>query len=227
MSRATFRQWMLVLVFGLACGVAGWSSGRVVAAWSQPGRVHDASAAERPAPHTLFAAAPTIAVTPDGKVTLHVDGEPLNWVLAEIDRQAGHPVAASMTERAEAPRSVGVATEPSCVVARSPAAQDVAARVMRGTETERYDTLAQGLNSGAVSADMLRTLYQSDASPRVRLLAFEYAQEGTEGDLAARRVELEAARLLPDAVIAQEASRRLEAMDAQARRATPQVATTR
>lgn len=225
MSRAMFRRWMLVLVFGLACGVAGWSSGRVVAAWSQP-RVQDASAAERPAPHTLFAPAPTIAVTPDGKVTLHVDGEPLNWVLAEIDRQAGHPVAAAM-ERTPAPRLSSAAMEPSCVAAHAPASQDVAARVMRGTETERYDTLVQGQNSGAVSADMLRTLYQSDASPRVRLLAFEYAQEGTEGDPAARRAELEAARLLPDAVVAQEAGRRLEALDAQARRAVPQVATAR
>ena len=226
MSRAMFRQWMLVLVFGLACGWAGWAGARMAAAASPSGGARDASSADRPAPHTLFAAAPTVAVAPDGKVTLHVEGEPLEWVLAEIDRQAGH-AAASATDRAALPRRVGTATqaERACNVAQSPQAQDVVARVMRGTETERYDTLVQARSGGAVSEEMLRTLYQSDASPRVRLLAFEYAQEATEGDPGARRTELEAARLLPDAVVAQEAARRLEALDAQARRAVPQVAT--
>lgn len=226
MSRAMFRQWMLVLVFGLACGWAGWAGARMAAAASPSGRARDASSADRPAPHTLFAAAPTIAVAPDGKVTLHVEGEPLQWVLAEIDRQAGQAVA-STTDHAVSPRRIGTATqaERACNVAQSPQAQDVVARVMRGTETERYDTLVQARSGGAVSEEMLRTLYQSDASPRVRLLAFEYAQEATEGDPGARRTELEAARLLPDAVVAQEAARRLEALDAQARRAVPQVAT--
>lgn len=224
MSRAMFRQWMLVLVFGLACGGAGWAGARMAAAAAPARGARDASSADRPAPHTLFASAPTIAVTPDGKVTLHVEGEPLKWVLAEIDRQAGHAVA-SDADPAESPRRIGAATPTACSVAQSPEAQDVAARVMRGTETERYDTLVQARSGGAVSEEMLRTLYQSDASPRVRLLAFEYAQEATEGDPGARRTELEAARLLPDAVVAQEAGRRLEALDAQARRAVPQVAT--
>jgi hypothetical protein len=226
-----FRQGMLVLVFGLACGWAGWAGARMAAAGATAGRTHDASNAA-PAPHSLFASAPTIAVAPDGKVTLHVDGEPLNWVLAEIDRQAGHTVAsaaehADRAEHADTPRRIGAATGAACSVAQSPEAQDVVARVMRGTETERYDTLVQARSGGAVSEEMLRTLYQSDASSRVRLLAFEYAQEATEGDPGARRTELEAARLLPDAVVAQEAGRRLEAMDAQARRAVPQVATAR
>jgi len=228
MSRAMFRQGMLVLVFGLACGWAGWAGARMAAAGAAGGRAHDASSTA-PAPHTLFASAPTIALAPDGKVTLHVDGEPLQWVLAEIDRQAGAAVATSpdRADHADSPRRIGAATEAACSVARAPEAQDVVARVLRGTETERYDTLVQARSGGAVSEDTLRTLYQSDASPRVRLLAFEYAQEATEGDPAARRAELEAARLLPDAVVAQEAARRLEAMDAQARRAVPQVATAR
>lgn len=226
MSRAMFRQWMLVLVFGCACAWAGWAGARMGASASPAGRARDASSADRPAPHTLFAAAPTIAVAPDGKVTLHVEGEPLKWVLAEIDRQAGHGVAA-VADLTDAPRRIGASTqaEAACSVAPSPATQDIVARVMRGTETERYDTLVQARSGGAVSEEMLRTLYQSDASPRVRLLAFDYAQEATEGDPGARRAELEAARLLPDAVVAQEAGRRLEALDAQARRAVSQVAT--
>jgi len=214
---------MLVLLFGLACGWAGWAGARMGATGAAAGRAHDASSAA-PAPHTLFASAPTIALAPDGKVTLHVEGEPLQWVLAEIDRQAGQAVAAA-ADHADSPRRIGAATEAACSVARSPETQDVVARVMRGTEAERYDTLVQARSGGAISEEMLRTLYQSDASPRVRLLAFEYAQEATEGDPGARRTELEAARLLPDAVVAQEAARRIEALDAQARRAVPQVAT--
>ncbi|MFL6681842.1 MAG: hypothetical protein ACJ8IK_26130 [Burkholderiaceae bacterium] len=220
-----FRRGMLVLVFGLACGWAGWAGARMAASAAAAGRPHDASSGA-PAPHTLFAAPPTIALAPDGRVTLHVDGEPLQWVLAEIDRQAGHAVSAA-ADHADSSRRIGAATETACSVARAPEAQDVVARVMRGTETERYDTLVQARSGGAISEEMLRTLYQSDASPRVRLLAFEYAQEATEGDPGARRAELEAARVLPDAVVAQEAGRRLEALDAQARRAVPQVATAR
>jgi hypothetical protein len=70
----------------------------------------------------------------------------------------------------------------------------------------------QAQNGGAVSDGMLKVLYETDASPRVRLLAFELAQEGTEGDPAARRAELEAARALPDPVVSQEAARQIEAL---------------
>jgi hypothetical protein len=114
------------------------------------------------------------------------------------------------------------------VAARPASSQNVAqpdevlARVLRGSEPERYDTLVQSLYRGAVSADTLKTLYQTDASPRVRLLAFEDAQEATVGDPAARRSELEAARLLPDPVVAEAAGRLLETLDHQARAAAQQ-----
>jgi len=226
MFRATAGKWMMVLMLGLACGLAGWAGGHASAARAAAADARRAAAADTPPPHTLFAPGPTIAVARDGKVTLHVDGEPLQWVLAEIDRQAGARVTAAIDTPAQAARGTALREAPH---AAAPAGrtEDVAARVMRGTEPERYETLAQSQNGGAVSEDMLKTLYTTDASPRVRLLAFEYAQEGTEGDPAARRAELEAARLLPDAVVAREASRRLEAMDAQARRAAPQVAAQR
>ena len=207
-----------MLIVGAACGLAGWWSGHVSSAASP---VAAASNAGQPAPHTLFASGPVIAIAPDGKATLHVDGEPLSWVLAEIDRQSGaHAPAEPAAAR-------GAAREAAPVAVASARPEDVAARVMRGSEAERYDTLVQSRSGGAVSEDMLKTLYQTDDSPRVRLLAFDYAQEASEGDPAARRAELEAARLLPDAVVAQEAGRRLDAMDAQAHRAAQQVAAQR
>jgi hypothetical protein len=212
MSTTTIRQSVRMATAALACAAAGWLLGQ--SGWgsvSVAGTVLDKQGA--PAPHTLLASGPTIAVTKDGRVTLHVDNESLQWVLAEIDRQAGGPVAAAA---GGVPMDADHGTEVRAA-AIAPQSDDVAARLMRGTETERFQTLLQAQNGGAVTEEMLKTLYQTDASPRVRLQAFEAAQEGTEADPAARRDELEAARLLPDAVVAQEAGRRLEDMDRQAR----------
>jgi len=223
MSKTNFRQWVLVASAAIAGGALGWGLGQASRVSGSPSTVaHD----ETPAPHTLFSTGPLVAIAKDGRVTLHVDHESLSWVLAEIDRQAGAHVTAMDTAPKEAASGPTVAAQPH---ASEPAARpdDVLARVLRGTEPERYDTLVQSLNGGAVSLDTLKTLYQTDASPRVRLLAFEDAQEATEGDPAARRLELEAARLLPDAVVAEAAARRLEALDRQAREAAPQDAAPR
>jgi hypothetical protein len=222
MSTIDIRQWVRMAVAALACGAAGWllgqSGGGSVAV---AGVVSNKEAA--PAPHTLLASGPTIAVTKDGRVTLHVDNESLQWVLAEIDRQAGRPVAAA-ADSVPPDAGHGVEVHAAAIV---PDAGDVAARLMRGTEAERFQALLQAQNGGAVTEEMLKTLYQTDASPRVRLQAFEAAQEGTEADPVARRAELEAARLLPDAVVAQEAGRRLEDLDRQAHDDAPQGSTLR
>ena len=218
MSKANIRQWILIAATAIACGVLGWSLGQASRGSGSPhAAVHD----DAPAPHTLFASGPLVAVAKDGRVTLHVDNESLSWVLAEIDRQAGTHVAASGTAPRDADPGTTVAARPKA--SQSMARPDeVLARVLRGSEPERYDTLVQSLNGGAVSAETLKTLYQTDASPRVRLLAFEDAQEATEGDPAARRSELEAARLLPDPVVADAAGRLLETLDRQAREAAQQ-----
>jgi hypothetical protein len=223
MSKTNIRQWILMASTAVGFGALGWGLGQASRVSGPPPAVaHD----DTPPPHTLFATGPLVAVAKDGRVTLHVDHESLSWVLAEIDRQAGAPVTAMDAAPKAAARGPAVAQQPP---ASEPAARpdDVLARVLRGTEPERYDALVQSLNGGAVSVDTLKTLYQTDASPRVRLLAFEDAQEATEGDPAARRLELEAARLLPDAVVAEAAARRLEALDRQAREAAPQDAAQR
>jgi len=216
MSKTNFRHYGFMVVAGLACGALGWSLG-------QSGRGSSAKVAhdDTPAPHTLFASGPVIAVAKDGRVTLHVDNESLTWVLAEIDRQAGPKGAVKEVAAMNADHGTAAAAAPRATDCDA-RPQDVLARVLRGTETERYDTLVQSLNGGAVSAETLKTLYQTDASPRVRLLAFEDSLESTTGDPAARRAELEAARLLPDPVVAQAAARSLEALDQQARETAPQ-----
>lgn len=89
---------------------------------------------------------------------------------------------------------------------------DMAGRVLRGTEGERYDTLIQAQADGGISESVVRTLFETDASPRVRLLAFEFALQAHSGDPTGLRGLLEAARLLPDAVISGDASNRLEAL---------------
>lgn len=218
MSKANIRQWVLTAATAIACGVFGWSLGQASRGSGAPrAAVHD----DAPAPHTLFAAGPLVAVAKDGRVTLHVDHESLSWVLAEIDRQAGAPVTARGTVPSDTDAGATAAARPR---AREGLARpdEVLARVLRGSEPERYDALVQSFNGGAVSAETLKTLYQTDASPRVRLLAFEDAQEATEGDPAARRSELEAAHLLPDPVVAGAAGRLLETLDRQAHDAAQQ-----
>jgi hypothetical protein len=217
MSRTNIRQWALMAATALAGGLFGWSLGQASRGAKPPVVAHD----ETPAPHTLFANGPVVAVGKDGRVTLHVDHESLSWVLAEIDRQAGAHVTALDKAPVAADRASAVAERPNATES-AVRPDEVLARVLRGSESERYDTLLQSLNGGALSAETLKTLYQTDASPRVRLLAFEDAQEATEGDPAARRAELEAARLLPDPVVAEAAGRLLETLDRQAREAAPQ-----
>jgi hypothetical protein len=217
MSKTNIRHWVFALATAGACGVIGWWFGRSTS--TSPPAIAVAQAGA-PAPHTLLDPGPVIVVAPDGRVTLHVDHESLQWVLAEIERQGGAHVSASTASDA-----VPTAREEPHATVGAAHADDVIAHVLRGTEPERYATLVQAQNGGAVSEDVLKTLYQTDASPRVRLLAFDYAQEGTEADPAARRSELSAARLLPDPVVSQEATRLLEALDRADHAAARQAAT--
>jgi hypothetical protein len=204
------RQWIWSAAAGVACGVLGWTIGNSTASSPVSARADASARSSEPAPHTLLDPGPSIVVAQDGNVTLHVDREPLKWVLAEINRQAGSAAADTTTAPMDA--DAGITRPAAAPAAPAVRTADATDRVMRGTEPERYEGLVQAQNGGAVSDAMLKTLYETDASPRVRLLAFDYALESTEGDTAARRGVLEAARLLPDAVVAQEAARRLDAM---------------
>lgn len=162
---------------------------------------------------------PTIAVAGDGNVTLHVEQQPLDWVLEQIAAQLG---VARLALPAPSPSTVATAAaaavraaQATCIegVAPSTDAQRESLRqaIERGNETERLDGLVQAREAGlTLSDETLKTLYETDASDRVRQLAFESYLERHSGHADTVRNALQAALHVPDAAIQNEARRLLE-----------------
>jgi hypothetical protein len=94
----------------------------------------------------------------------------------------------------------------------SPAqAERLLQRMRLGSEAERAQGLLQAPDLGlTVPAATLKALFETDASERVRLLAFEQYMEMASGDPAAAREALQAALYVPSAAIQREAQRRLD-----------------
>ena len=225
MAELTRGAGVWLAAVGAACGTVGWTLGHSQGERSAAERVVLAAPA-RPAPKPVARteSGPLIAVATDGRVTLHVDQQPLQWVLEEIERQAGdRPGGRSLATPAvpAAKPSTTVATAPAraaAPVAAPPPAPasgaDTLGTILRGSEPQRYDALVLAIGAGGgVPESVLQTLYETDGSPRVRLTAFEAALEAHAGDVAALRGALEAAQRLPDPVVRQDASRRLEELE--------------
>lgn len=167
-----------------------------------------------------------IAISDDGRATLRVEQQPLDWVLEEIERQSGRtlarPARVAHAEAASSPERLA-AGEESCPVA-APAPRADTARLLqaieRGSEPDRFSGLMQAREDGVVLAPaLLKSVYETDASERVRLVAFETWLE-SQGDSAdALRNALQAAALQPGTAVPAEARRRLEEL-----RTTEQVA---
>ena len=166
-------------------------------------------------------AGPTVIVGADGLATLHVDQQPLAWVVERIAEQAKWP---ELLERAAAAK--GVATQQPATAAPAveavadaggPTAQrsrTVLAAMQRGTEPERWQALSDArTESVAVSDEQLRHIYETDASDRVRLEALESAVNLRDGDPQAQRKLLEVAQYVPNAAVQAEARRRLAEID--------------
>ena len=199
----------------LSCG-AGWLM-------TAPDRTPDPPlAAARVAPASAVAPrvdnGPLIAVSSDGNVTLRVEQQPLEWVLEQIAQQSGWadlqqragangaPVAATAAAAASAP---AVCAEAS-ILTPAQAAQLLQV-IERGGETDRYDGLLQARSEGvSVPDSMLKWMFETDTSERVRLLAFENYLEPRTGSADATRSALQAALYVPNAAIQSEAKRRLE-----------------
>jgi hypothetical protein len=82
--------------------------------------------------------------------------------------------------------------------------------IERGDEAARHDGLLQARGAGiAVPDETLKTLFETDASDRVRLLAFESWLETRADNADAMRSALQAALYLPSAAIQNEARRLL------------------
>jgi hypothetical protein len=171
-------------------------------------------------------AAPAIAVAADGRVTMHVDQQPLDWVLEQLALQTGY---GDLRERVRPPLSAAgpqpgggagwvQAGELVCVEAPAIAAPDIRgwlSAIERGSEAERLDGLAAAASRGVQLPDeVLRSVLETDASDRVRLAALEQYLQPRSGDAVALRSALETALYVPNAAIQQEVRRRLDEIDA-------------
>lgn len=188
-------------------------------------------AAHTPAPARPVAAStmqvgPLIAISDDGRATLRVEQQPLDWVLEEIERQSGRridrpvlPLQTAATAPAEAP-------EVSCTSTPEPRPAGDPRRVLQaietGSEADRFEGLRQAREDGLpVAPSVLRSVFETDASERVRLAAFEALIE-SHGDRPEQlRPLLEAAQNQAGTALPAEARRRLEELR-QAERPDPE-----
>lgn len=213
------RRWVILASVAATSAAGGYFAASPPA---QPPTVADAprSMPDRATPAaatTQPSGAPVIAVAGDGNVTLHVDQQPLEWVLEQIAAQLG---AATLTLPAPAPSAVAAAqaartAETGCLEPPDPAREVSRAAILqaveRGAEGERADGLLQARAAGLTLPDtILQTLFETDASERVRLEAFESYLEARSGDLQATRDALQAALYVPSPAIQNEARQRLE-----------------
>lgn len=162
----------------------------------------------------LADATPLIAVSSDGQVTLRVEQQPLEWVLEQIARQTGraHPAPR------EAGRDPAAAATVGCAELPEPPRRDDAQRLLqaieRGGEEDRYDGLLAAREEAlGLPPSLLRTIYETDGSERVRLLAFDAWAEQHADRPALLREALGAAALLPGEAVQREAQRRLDELD--------------
>ena len=82
--------------------------------------------------------------------------------------------------------------------------------IREGDESTRIDGLLKTRSAGVpLPDDLLQTLFENDASERVRLLAFENYLEPRSGSVEGMRQALQAALDIPSAAIQADARRRL------------------
>ena len=197
-----------VVVIALVSGAAGYALRQPDP--SPPVTTHSSPVAHAGSTSNPPRAAPLIALASDGNVTLRVDQQPLEWVLEQIALQGGNVKATATVAAIRQPSSA----EPSCPAPTGAARVDAAKllqEIQHGSEEQRVDGLLEARSAGVWVPDaMLKTLYETDASDRVRLHAFEAYLERQTGDNAAQRRTLEAAVLVPSAVIQREAKVRLD-----------------
>ena len=163
------------------------------------------------------AAAPLIVVASDGNVTLRVEQQPLAWVLEEIAKQSGLSEVAKRAAAAATAAASGAAAEvpvevPVEVASATPQqAEQLLQAIQRGSEADRFEGLLAARGQGvAVSDEVLKSLFETDASERVRLTAFEAYLEARSGSPETLRSTLAAALYLPNAAIQREARQRLD-----------------
>lgn len=155
------------------------------------------------------AAEALISVSDDGRVTLRVEQQPLEWVMEQLAQQTGRQLGASPAALRSA--SAPAAAAPECaaaapdVLAPAQGAQLLQA-IRQGSEQQRLEGLLQAREAGLPLDDAtLRTLFETDASEQVRLRAFETYLEARSGSADDTRRALESALYVPSPAIQAEA----------------------
>lgn len=200
--------------------LAGWQmqpSPATAPAGATPVAARSATAAQ-----SVADTSPQFVIASDGNATIHVDQQPLAWVLEQIARHSGWSDVHARATPSAASGVPAVSTEsPAEGVAVAEAPRDeaqVLQAISRGSETDRFDGLMAARSSGvALSDELLKTVFESDASERVRLAAFETYLEGRSGDTVATRAALSAALYVPNPAIQREARERLDELDSSER----------
>lgn len=221
-----YRVLASAVALALAAG-AGWMAHHAVPA--PPGPAFVAAAAQPRAAKVgistaALAAQPLIAVSSDGNVTLRVEQQPLQWVLEQIADQTGWTELKAITGSVHAAASAVArpAAEPvamACPEAPPPVnAANLLNAIERGAETDRYEGLLAARSEGVTVAERtLKTLFETDASERVRVAAFEGWLQYRADSRETLRQALESALNVPSAAVQREARQRLDELDESAR----------
>lgn len=172
----------LVAAAGAACG------------WAVRGEAPPAAVAAAPCPAVAAPAAPApvIAIADDGRATLHVDQQPLAWVLEQIAAQARWPELAQALQGAPQP------------AAAPPAGPRPAAR----PDGPALDRRA----GAALDEATLLALLDTDPADDVRLAALDALLERHAGRRDLQRQLLQGALLQPGPALRQAAAERLHAL---------------
>ena len=159
-------------------------------------------------------APPLIALASDGNVTLRVDQQPLEWVLEQIALQGGNVKATTTVAAVQQQPSSAAPSCPEVTAAARVDSAKLLREIQQGSEEQRVEGLLDARSNGVYVPDAtLKTLFETDASERVRLHAFEAYLERQTGDNAAQRRTLEAAMLIASPVIQREAKARLNELN--------------
>jgi hypothetical protein len=172
------------------------------------------------APQTV-ADAPLIAVASDGNVTLRVEQQPLQWVLDQIAMQSGWADIHARARPAMATAGAGPSVASPAPATPAPTSCPESARpvdfasvlhaLSSGIEAERFEGLVQARAEGVpVAEHILKAMYETDASERVRVAAFESYLALRADRPDALRAALELALYLPNAAIQRDAQQRLD-----------------
>lgn len=169
---------------------------------------------------STLAAQPLIAVASDGNVTLRVEQQPLQWVLEQIAAQTDWAELKAITGPVRAATSAvaSAAVEPAALACPEAAPPVNAAKLLhaieRGAEADRYGGLLMARSENVtVDEQTLKTLFETDASERVRVAAFEGWLQYRADSRDALRQALESALNVPSAAVQREARQRLDELD--------------